>query len=117
MTRVISAEEATAWLHDLPALWAAADNSGRRLLSEALFGKVEVLGVKSVTIHPTTEADAHGWSEAFGSTPQIIPVEMLAHAIGTDGRGERSRADTFQISVTILDGDGRRVVSRVSGVA
>jgi hypothetical protein len=51
--------------------------------------KVEVLGVKSVTIHPTPEADAHGWSEAFGPTPQLIPVEMVATAIGTDGRGER----------------------------
>ena len=42
--------------------------------------EVEVLGVESVTIHPTPEADAYGWSEAFGSTPQLIPVEMVAHA-------------------------------------
>ena len=88
-TQVISAEEATAWLQDLPALWEAADDSGRRLLTEALFEKVEVLGVQSVTIHPTPEADAHGWSEAFGPMPQLIPVEMVAGAIGTDGRGER----------------------------
>ena len=29
----------------LPALWHAADDSGRRLLTGALFEKVEVLGV------------------------------------------------------------------------
>ena len=91
-TQVISSAEAAAWLQDLPALWHAADDSGRRLLTEALFEKVEVLGVKSVTIHPTPEVDAHGWSEAFGPTPQLIPVEMVAGAIGTDGRGERGRA-------------------------
>lgn len=51
-TQVISAEDAVGWLQDLPALWDAADDSGRRLLTEALFEKVEVLGVKSVTIHP-----------------------------------------------------------------
>jgi hypothetical protein len=43
-TKVVSAAEAVAWLHDLPALWAAADDSGRRLLTEAIFEKVEVLG-------------------------------------------------------------------------
>ena len=77
-TQVVSAAEAIAWLRDLPALWAAADDSGRRLLTEALFEKVEVLGVKSVAIHPTPEADAHGWSDAFGSAPLLIPVEMVA---------------------------------------
>ncbi len=51
-----------------------------------------MLGVKSVTIHPTPEADAHGWSEAFGPTQPLIPVEMGAHAKGTDGRGERGSA-------------------------
>ena len=73
--------------------------------------------MKSVSIHPTPEADAHGWSEAFGPTPQLIPVEMVAGAIGTDGRGERSRAYTLRISVTVLDGDGASIVSRTSDVA
>jgi len=50
----------------------AAADSGRRLLTEALFEKVEVLGVQSVTIHPTPEADAHGWSDAFGSGPLLL---------------------------------------------
>ena len=87
------------WLRDPPSLWAAADDSGRRLLTEALFKKVEVLGVESVTIYPTPEADARGWSEAFGPTPQRIPVEMGAGAIGTDGRGERSSASTSDVQI------------------
>ena len=63
-----------------------------------MFEKVDVLGVKSVTIHPTPEADAHGWSEAFGPTPQLIPVEMVAGAIGTDGRGERGSPSLTHVS-------------------
>ena len=35
--------------------------------------------------------------EAFGSMPQLIPVEMVAYAKGTDGRGERSRDFTSQL--------------------
>lgn len=70
-TQVVSATEAVAWLHDLPALWKAADDSGRRLLTEAIFEKIEVLGVQSVTIHPTPKADARGWSDAFGSVPLL----------------------------------------------
>jgi len=50
-TKVVTAADAVAWLHDLPALWAAADDSGRRLQTEALFEKVEVLGVP-VGDHP-----------------------------------------------------------------
>lgn len=50
---------------DEPAITALGDVAeirGRCLLTEALFEKVEVLGVQSVTIHPTPEVDAHGWS-------------------------------------------------------
>jgi len=77
----------------------AAADSGRRLLTEALFEKVEVLGVQSVTIHPTPEADAHGWSDAFGSGPLLLNA---GRAFSTDGRGERSHTDTFQLTVSII---------------
>ena len=70
-----------------------------------------------MTIHPTPEADAHGRSEAFGPTPQLTPVERVAGAIGTDGRGETTRAYTLQIVGTVLDGDGASIVSRVPDVA
>jgi hypothetical protein len=86
---VVEPSEALAWLRDLPALWAAADDSGRRLPTEALFEKVEVLGVQSVTIHPTPKADAHGWSDAFGPVPLLLNA---GRAFSTDGRGERNCA-------------------------
>ena len=85
-SQVVSPAEAVAWLRDLPALWEFADDSGRRLLTEAIFEKVEVLGVQSVTIHPTAEADAHGWSDAFGTLPLLLNA---GRAFSTDGRGER----------------------------
>ena len=58
-----------------------------------------MLRVKPVTIHPAPEADAHSWSDAFGPMPQLIPVEMVATAIGTDGRGERGSASLTHLSV------------------
>jgi hypothetical protein len=67
-------------------------------LTEALFEKVEVLGVQSVTIHPTPEADAHGWSEAFGPVPLLLNA---GRAFCTAGRGERIRADTPSPSLLI----------------
>ena len=77
--------EALKWLRNLPALWEAGYDSGRRLLTEALFEKVEVLGVKSVTIHPTPEADAHGWSDAFGSEPLLLDPEARTRLVGARG--------------------------------
>jgi hypothetical protein len=63
----------------------AADDSGRRLLTEAIFEKIEVLGVQSATIHPTPEADTHGWSDAFGTLALLLNA---GRAFSTDGRGE-----------------------------
>ena len=87
--QIVDSAEALRWLQDLPALWKSRDDSGRRLLTEALFEKVEVLGVESVTIHPTPEADAHGWSDAFGPEPLLAHIGIVADAIGMYGRGER----------------------------
>ena len=42
-------------------------SAGTPIPAVALFEKLEVLGVQSVMIHPTPEADAHGWSDAFGT--------------------------------------------------
>jgi hypothetical protein len=97
-TKTVEPAEALEWLRDLPALWEAADDSGRRLLTEAIFEKVEVLGVQSMTIHPTPEADAHGWSDAFGNVPLVLNA---ARSFSTYGRGERSRPETFQLSYGI----------------
>lgn len=45
-----------------------------------------VLGVQSVTIHPTSEADSLGWSDAFGPEPLLLNA---GRSFSTDGRGER----------------------------
>ncbi|HEY8815009.1 MAG TPA: hypothetical protein VIP57_07895, partial [Candidatus Dormibacteraeota bacterium] len=110
-TQVVEPSEALSWLRDLPALWAAADDSGRRLLTEALFEKVEVLGVQSVTIHPTPEADAHGWSDAFGAEPLLL---SLGGKVSTDGRGERSRPDGLRMIVRVIGPDDRGRASIVA---
>ena len=105
-TKTVEPAEALEWLRDLPALWEAADDSGRRLLTEAIFEKVEVLGVQSVTIHPTPEADAHGWSDAFGSAPLLLNA---GRTFSTYGRGERSGGHTFQLTYEIVSAAGRLV--------
>ena len=78
-------EQTLAWLRDLPALWHAAEPSGRRLLAEAVFERIDVLGIGIAEITPTPEADAHGWSDAFGE-PVVLSVNLKT------GRGERSQA-------------------------
>jgi len=71
------------WLRDLPALWEAADDSGRRLLTEAIFERSRSWESQSMTIHPTPEADAHGWSDAFGNVPLVLNA---ARSFSTYGR-------------------------------
>ena len=50
-----------------------------------MFERIDVLGISSVEITPTPEADACGWSDAFGE-PVAISVKVKT------GRGERYRA-------------------------
>ena len=78
-------------------------------IAQALFAKVEVLGPTLVWLYPSEEAAAQGWATAMSG-------EFTAQ-IRRNGRGERTRADTFQVSVSILDGDGGRIVSQASDVA
>jgi hypothetical protein len=86
---VPTAEEASARLRDLPALWALAEPSGRRLLAEAIFEPIDVLGTNSVEITPTPEAQSRGWSDAFGE-PIVLSVKVKT------GRGERDSASLTQ---------------------
>jgi hypothetical protein len=69
------------------------------MLAEAIFEKVEVLGVQSMRIHPTPEADAHGWSDAFGTLPLLLDA---GRASSTDGRGERDSPATTDLLVMRL---------------
>ncbi len=72
----LEASEVVAYLRDLPRLWDEAPGS-RRALAEALFERVEVLGLRRMRIEPTPSAVAAGLVEAFSS------------ASAGYGRGER----------------------------
>jgi hypothetical protein len=61
----VTAQQAVAWLRDLPELWADAPESHRQL-AVALFERWDVLGTRSVAIVPTQHAIAHGFDAAFG---------------------------------------------------
>jgi len=58
--------EVVAFLRDLPTLWDAAPG-GRRALTESLFDRVEVLGLRRMHLEPTPAAVAAGLVEAFAS--------------------------------------------------
>lgn len=60
----------------------------------ALFERIDVRGFREVRLHLTDAAIAH----RFGA---VIPERF---GICGNGRGERSRAHTFQVAVTIVDG-------------
>lgn len=68
--------DVVAYLRDLPRLWADAPAS-RRALCEALFERIEVLGLRSMRLAPTRTALAHGLADAF------------ANSVAGYGRGER----------------------------
>ena len=80
---MIDAKTALDYLADLPGLWRKTAPERRRNLTEAIFERIEVLGVKEAIITPTPEAEAHGWREAWGD------AVLTAHRDGY-GRGERS---------------------------
>ena len=95
-SEVPTIEQTLAWLRDLPALWHAAEPSGRRLLAEAVFERIDVLGIGIAEITPTPEADAHGWSDAFGE-PVVLSVNLKT------GRGERSSADQHRPALLVIN--------------
>jgi DNA invertase Pin-like site-specific DNA recombinase len=69
-----TAAEAVAYLADLARLWDEAEGSGRKLLAEALFERVEVLGVRKVQIRPTATAVRHGWAAAWDGARLLVMV-------------------------------------------
>jgi hypothetical protein len=77
----VSAEVAVRYLRELSTTWRKADGGpGRRMLAEALFSRIEVLGAREATIRLTDAAVAHGFAAA-------IP-DRLDVTVGY-GRGER----------------------------
>jgi hypothetical protein len=86
-----TAAQARAYLEDLPRLWRETSPEGRRGLAQAIFEKVEVLGVTDYTITLTPEAEAHGLEDALG--PEF------SCSIGGYGRGERRQTTLRHLNV------------------
>jgi DNA invertase Pin-like site-specific DNA recombinase len=63
MPEIAPAEKVT-YLRALPRLWADAPSS-RRALAESLFASIEVLGLKTMRLEPTSAAIARGLADAF----------------------------------------------------
>jgi hypothetical protein len=97
-SRVPRAAEARSYLESLPELWAKTSDAGRHAIAEAVFERIDVLGVTDYTFTLTAHAKARGWDAAFGA--RVVRVKQ-----GRSGRGERARADTIQLNVRII-GDG-----------
>jgi hypothetical protein len=95
----LEASEVVAYLRDLPRLWDDAPGS-RRALAEALFERVEVLGLRQMRIEPTPSAIAAGLVEAF------------SRASAGYGRGERGSPATTDLSITMRLADPKRMTRR-----
>ncbi len=57
---------ALEYLANLPSLWVEAAPERKQQIAGALFERIDVLGLKEATIHPSPEALAHGWRAAWG---------------------------------------------------
>jgi hypothetical protein len=83
---------------DAVPTWREAEGGpGRALLAQALFERIDVLGFAEATVTLTEHASRHG----FGA---VLPEEI---GILVSGRGERSRAYTFQLRYEIAPAVGR----------
>ena len=69
-----TAAEAMTYLRDLPRLWDEAEGAGRRLLAEALFERIEVLGARRVNLTPSASAEALGWDGAWKGARLVVMV-------------------------------------------
>ena len=81
-----TAEEATEFLRKLPELWDEAEPSGRKLLAEALFERIDVLGAGKAKLHPSASAQAQGWAEAWNGARLVVMVGARGLEPPTSGR-------------------------------
>lgn len=65
-SRIPTAADARAYLES-PDLWAKTSDAGRHAIAEAVFERIEVLGVTDYTFTLTAHAKARGWHAAFGA--------------------------------------------------
>jgi DNA invertase Pin-like site-specific DNA recombinase len=76
----VPAEVAVGYLRELNKTWQEAEGGqGRALLAQALFERIDVLGMKEAIVTLTEHASRHG----FGA---VLPEEI---GISVSGRGER----------------------------
>jgi hypothetical protein len=61
-------------LRELPQLWNDAEPSGRKLLAEALFERIDILGTRKVKLHPSASAKAQGWDRAWNGARLVVMV-------------------------------------------
>ena len=94
-SRVPSAAEARAYLESLPGLWARTSDAGRHTIAEAVFERIDVLGVTDYTFTLTAHAEARGWDAAFGGG--VVRVQE-----GQSGRGERASPSLTQQSLRFV---------------
>ena len=81
-SRIPTAAGARAYFESLPDLWAKTSDAGRHAIAEAVFERIDVLGVTDYTFTLTAHAKARGWDAAFGAG--VVRVKE-----GQSGRGER----------------------------
>lgn len=94
-SRTPTAAEARTYLEALPDLWAKTSDAGRHAIAEAVFERIDVLGVTDYTFTLTARAKAHGWDAAFGHGD-------VAVSNGRSGRGERASASLTQQPLRFL---------------
>jgi len=83
-----------AYLESLPELWAKTSDAGRHAIAEAVFERIDVLGVTDYTFTLTAHAKARGWDAAFSAG--VVGVKE-----GQSGRGERDSPATTDLPVTM----------------
>jgi DNA invertase Pin-like site-specific DNA recombinase len=82
-----TADEATESLRELPKLWDDAEPSGRKLLAEALFERIDVLGAGKAKLHPSASAKAQGWDVAWNGARLVVMVGARGVGPPTDHAG------------------------------
>ena len=94
-SRIPTAAEARAYLESLPDLWTKTSDAGRKAIAEAVFERIDVLGVTDYAFTLTAAAKARGWDAAFG--PGVLYLEHQG------GRGKT--ADPGQVATCPETGD------------